>query len=1363
MSIRTYLLYFALVILLLILIGALIWPFLHVDSRLRDALLSQLGASFEGTVDIKRVTPGFFALNLYGLEITDIREIYSLEVQEVRVDFSIWKFISHRFKILNSISDVTILHPEVTIRTSAQDSVSTNSIKRSSSIWELLRNLPDAVWIESVTLEQGILRLQNSRGENLITLQYLNGQVQSPEVGQLRGRLHGGSRNGIQQYNELKIRLDVEEKTFESTLLAQWGSIEVGQEFSLPDSLKLRVDSLNADLYLWSKGELNGLDGEIKLQNLALNDRTGRIIECDSLDFIFGDWKLLVPPTRAKGLTVEWAFTGEIPDMRDPILDFTISANSKESAPLTDWIPAGSGVKPSGKLTLQAQISGKVGSPKIQLQGNLEKLDTAIDQFRDIGFSGIMRESKFKLTRLETVCSSGDVFFSGSLESVSGLSEYQAEFTWRGSVPGILNSPRGSLKGTLTGSKGTHELKGRWMSSDTSQAPLELHMSASFPDDRLLADLRIPESASWAEVVVTDFSTKPRFHVSFEEPINILRRFYLWEHWNRFAGLYFSGELDGTLDEMSSRFEMFYGAGPSQFRFDGVISAGQDENISYAGALTFQQGSSPALNGSVVLDWRQHILILESLDLDNAIYAQGSLDFNTGEFGLTELHISNWDVSRGVQLANPEWGERLGGILNGRVEVYGSLDDPYASINFYASSVHYMEQTGFWVVLSAEIADDTLRVSECNMGRGVLGLVKFSGTASLDGSDLNFNLLSDRADLSDFFGIIGSNPLRLSGPLKLAASIGGSALEPTLNLDLMVTSGRLYKMPFERLEASVLMDSTTEDLLVVKELKLVQAPDLVVSGNGTLPLRKASLNLQLKAQGNVLHIPHLIEKDIPVSEGRGEISIELGQTEGRIRLQNARLSIQNGRMKFPDVVDEIKSIQADMHLEGNRVIIAELSGEIDRQRFRIGNYFNATADSGQLQHLYFHGMDLDLGIITLETSGRGLYARIPTLMLKGIKGHFRMSGKTNGEHFTFAGPIDHPLIRGKIQVSGTIITYPFPQGKKRPSAFTRAVLSVLKSARWDLDVQPERGNRYEREIQSMAGTPLLEEMSGLLTTVDISLNVNPAESKLKVLGCMDDGTFGFLGSLISTRGTIEYLDMKFNVDRFTVEFDEHDPLPWVEGRGEAVYLDSLGQTRNIYLTLYVVDPVTGERTQRGRWGDFVFIIEDDAGSSQEQILAAMGYSPEQLPGKVTSISGMIISNAVVRRWIRPIERELEVLLQLDYIRLQPTIAQHLFETQLLGLDPGPESNVDWGAYFLRQSRLSVGKYISDDLFLTYTGLWESAINAQNERHFGFLHRWNLEYRIRPISKSLLINFAYEYDSLEQLRDREITLRYSILF
>jgi len=230
-----------------------------------------------------------------------------------------------------------------------------------------------------------------------------------------------------------------------------------------------------------------------------------------------------------------------------------------------------------------------------------------------------------------------------------------------------------------------------------------------------------------------------------------------------------------------------------------------------------------------------------------------------------------------------------------------------------------------------------------------------------------------------------------------------------------------------------------------------------------------------------------------------------------------------------------------------------------------------------------------------------------------------------------------------------------------------------------------------------------------------------------------------------------------------LQFDESDSLPWVEGRGETVYRDSTGLTRSIYLTLYVIDPVTGVKARRGRWGDFVLVLEDDAGSSQEQILSVLGYSPGSITNKVTSISGQIVSNAMLRRWIRPIERELESFLKLDLVSLQPTIAQHLFENQILGTDPGPVNRVDWGAYFLRQSQLSVGKYLSDDVFLVYTGLYESGINASNERHYGFLHQWSIEYRIRPISKRLVLTLGYQYDSLEKLEDIKETLRYSIVF
>ena len=91
------------------------------------------------------------------------------------------------------------------------------------------------------------------------------------------------------------------------------------------------------------------------------------------------------------------------------------------------------------------------------------------------------------------------------------------------------------------------------------------------------------------------------------------------------------------------------------------------------------------------------------------------------------------------------------------------------------------------------------------------------------------------------------------------------------------------------------------------------------------------------------------------------------------------------------------------------------------------------------------------------------------------------------------------------------------------------------------------------------------------------------------------------------------------------------------------------------------------------------------------------------------------------------------------------------------------SQIGWGAYMFRQSQLTVGKYLTDDLFLSYTGLWKTGINAANERHFGFLHRWNFDYRIRPVSGNLVLTFGYEYDSLERLKDRMVALRYTFIF
>ncbi len=754
---------------------------------------------------------------------------------------------------------------------------------------------------------------------------------------------------------------------------------------------------------------------------------------------------------------------------------------------------------------------------------------------------------------------------------------------------------------------------------------------------------------------------------------------------------------------------------------------------------------------------------LKNIELDDAIFGSGSVDFGTGEFGLTELQVFKWDISRGVQLFAPELATRLGGIIDGRVEIYGPLDNPYASINFYASRGHFNDQTDFWAVFSADYVEKSLNIKEFNIGRGVLSLLTVSGAGAADGSDINFNIASNGVDVSQVVRLAGFETNLFGGLLTLDASVKGSAANPEISVSARINSGYFYKAPFEKLEAEVFIDSSTSGVPVIERLLLTQSDDLVIRGEGSIPINSTPAKFSITLEGNVLKIPNLIERTILKSSGEGRIFLEMTSGADGLRLENAEFVIHNGYMKLPDVVKEIEGIEADIHLEGNRVVINDLSGTVDRQKFRFDNFFIEDSDSASFDHLYFRSVDLDVGILTIETEGRGLYAHIPALMIPGSMGYFRFNGKEDAENFLFAGPVDNITIQGKLNISRTILTFPFPEGQRSPSPFARGVLKVLKAADWDIDVIPERDNRYVRQISSDVRTLFLEGMSDLFTTIDINLNINAALSHLKLLGNIDRGNFRSQGTLVSTRGTIEYLDLKFNVDQFTADFDEHDPLPWVEGRGQTVYIDSLGQTRNIYLKLYVVDPVTGERTLRGRWGDFIFILEDDAGSSQEQILASMGYSPEQITDKMTALSSQMISDAVLRRWIRPIERELESVLNVDFIRLQPAIAKHFFETQVFGITTGPEGELDWGAYFLNQSQLSVGKYITDDIFVTYTGLWESALDAQNERHSGVIHRWRVEYRILPISKRLTLDFGYEYDSLEQLRDREIKLRYSILF
>ncbi|TKJ39811.1 hypothetical protein CEE37_11075 [candidate division LCP-89 bacterium B3_LCP] len=1362
MSIRTYLLYVALALLVVILVGALTWPFLHVDRYLTNLIQEQLGRSFEGAVEIKRAAPGFFALNLYDLEVKDSANKYHLQVNDIRISFSLFELLRSKFDILKSIKSININRPQINLHLKPKKSPSGGKKEVNGMGWEAIGELPDEFWVDNLDIENGSFNVFSSTSDVLLTLDNLCGAFRSELPGLLKGKIHSNTSDDHTSGLDISILVDERRRVFESSLSAEYKNLRVGANYGLPDSMFGKLDTLKAHYRLWADSSNSGFEGKTDLLNLQLFLQDRQIIAFDSLQLAVHDWRLIISPAYASGLTASWILQGEIPDLRQPQMDIALNGRSADCTELRSWLPEKAGIEPGGELLFDLNVSGKLLSPLFRLRNELGYLKTSLDEFRNISLTAVYEGKKISIRQLKAHNRNLEVYCHANLNLPIDSTGYGGDVSWSGPLPGIKNSLSGSLNFDFYKEVDELSISGNWIADINTSETISFDAAVISGVNTIQAHIYIPHSQSSIELVCDSLFSAPEFILSLYEPLPIFRNILSWKHWNSLKNIYLEGEISGTPDEISTNMVVGHRDDPSQFTFDGMVASDNNGQYVCNGDINFQRIGGTELSGSIDLSMDEGEISIENFQLDDAIYAQGSVNTSSGYMNSLELQINNWDVSRGVQFIAPDLAARMGGIINGRFEIFGDVNNPSALLHLYASKGFFDDQTNFWAVFSAEMADKQITVSECNLGRGVLSLLKLYGSVDLLHDSLDLHLGSDDADLADILKTLGANPLDMGGPLTAAASVQGAISQPEINVDVVMSSGHIYKIPFERLAAKAQLNSDTHHHFKLTEFHLKQAPDLTLEGDGYLPFGNTPLHLNFTLNGNILKIPNLIESSIHVSEGQGKIEVELEKLNDQLSIKSAHLSIDKGLMRFSDVVDEIRNIYVDIKLRQNQVHIEGFSGEVDDQWLRLSNYFTE-AEYDSLQHLYFPAVDLDLGVIGLETGGRGLNARIPSLMPSGVKGYLKFEGKEGKPVFLFAGPVDNPLFMGKIRVAGTIITYPLPPAKQAPSPFVRGVLAVLNSAQWDVEIQPERDNRYTKAISTANETVLLTGVSDLLTTVDVNLNVSPGLSNLKAHGCLEKNDFGFLGSVVSTRGTIEYLDMRFNVERFAFDFDLHDLLPWVEGRGSTVYIDSMGISRNVYLTLYVVDPITGERKSRGRWGDFIFIIEDDAGSSQEQILAAMGYSPEQIQDKMTSISGMIISDAVMRRWIRPIERELESMLNMDFIRLQPTIAQHFLEAQVLGVDPELEEGIDWGSYFLRQSQFSVGKYLSNDVFLTYTGRWDTGINARDERRYGFMHRWALEYRMSPVSNKLVLNLGYEYDTLENLRDQEVSLRYTIVF
>ena len=162
----------------------------------------------------------------------------------------------------------------------------------------------------------------------------------------------------------------------------------------------------------------------------------------------------------------------------------------------------------------------------------------------------------------------------------------------------------------------------------------------------------------------------------------------------------------------------------------------------------------------------------------------------------------------------------------------------------------------------------------------------------------------------------------------------------------------------------------------------------------------------------------------------------------------------------------------------------------------------------------------------------------------------------------------------------------------------------------------------------------------------------------------------------------------------------------------------------------------------------------------------MGYAPETLDEKLPGLGGTIVEKAIpIKRFTRRLERRLEKWLKIDRIDIEPTLTQNIIQQQIKSVT-GKELQGNQYSRYLQifdQSSVTLGKYISRDVYISYTGLVQSGADKYNFSRLGMLHNWDLLLRLWQIAPNLNLNYRYQYDNLAEQSDHSFRIRLNFVF
>ena len=1342
-----------------------------LDKRIAGYVVDQLSEGDDQIIQIGDVDLNYQALRLSDIRFFSNSSHLNLVLNDLRVEYNIFTLLTHTDRPQLAVTKIYFIEPDITYRESelgsSEDSEKSGSAIRIDNIFNQFEH------IDRIHIQDGRINYKHDSGTLLTLASNLNGWFFGGDSTNLR--LHAiGSLLNSEEHNfnldctfdpltsQLTNRMELKSFDLRSTRFVLQDTSFSFYEGQISGFLDLTVGSFNRDSVL--------VDG-----NLVVQNGRARIYGIDMYDIQMGisvtDNRLEISEATMRNDSSHLVMSGIISNILEPELEGKLYSPDLNVAHLSDLLvlPALSGAQFSLRTEFMAgkegfKLNGTLGSPKLILE--TQEVNDFLAQFSMKNKTLTIDALTFETLTFNFFSNIRFDLDSGDFDGNCFATRLQGENI----ILDRISNAEQSMFLEFTGNIPEMHYAGEWSYQITRAADTIISVEGNSTledndfkfsnyqkeDDGFVINLRINDILSNPSISYGYLHNPPTHQLTSHEWLVDFAR-------NNLVEAIISGPLNDLHFQVSTQNRK----NPKRiFNFNAHVVNLLLPEKQIEGSLTFNDLES------------QYVFNVNGTQIRGTINSNASMtgtvdiDFNREEqvrslFQFTGLRVNKLFTD---SVFNDE------ALISGNISISGDPRDLAYQVQlqgdrFIINDVGYYR---FDVMIDKnreKMVIDTLRAMLNNQT-----VLQGSGAIDLKNKTLDINAGGEGIEAEDMYRTVIAGENLLKGTADYSFSMKGPLASPEIKSKVRIRDGELAAIAFDEIDLA-LSDSLVGDNFFDSRNHLVNLNNLLalkaglyhIEAAGNFPLyENGQIDLSIAFDGDAFYFLPKADKVFADGACFSTIRLKVIGTPDNPRITDGLINIERGELWLNSVAEHIQNISGRIELVpgSNLVKIRDFHGEVDGRVLVINTVENVTTSDGKkLQSWYFKNFDLDFGILAMETPEEGIRIHIPDFMLENELGNIALRGKTPAEKFYFAGPVKKPYAWGKAIYSDSRFTFPLTAEE---NAEPTPVVEFLRAVYWDVDIYAGTDVEYVRSIPAFLGR------------VDTELSVDTAEDGLHLEGTISNKTFRAEGELFSGRGRVDYLDLNFRVENFGVRFNSNEEKPEVFGRAWTTVRDSVGAIpKTIYLELYALDRETGEEIKRSRWEDFRFRLvsaDPTIGETQEQVLAYLGYSVDNIKEKATEVGSAVTDNYIIRPLLRPIERRLESYFGVDLVRFNSGIAKNLFQASF---GQTARKNDYYGtavyednflpyALLLESSELTVGKYLAKDLYLTYTGQIV-ATGLENQNQFNFKHMIGLEYRFY---QNLLVEFEYYRETLQfnniyteksYLEDFKIRLRHSFAF